>query len=196
VPVACDMSTAADTPAERLAEYGRLFRRALLRRERRGDRIVFAFRPEAATRAAVQDLARREAACCPFLDYRVETVGDELVWTITNPVAGDRRASADAVLDAFYASPKTPTRRSDFAAVLSHRRRGDEGACRQESSGATHPAARDRRTRPPAARTRRAAPRSRRCGPPPGSTRAASATARRRSSRGSPPPRRGRGRHR
>ena len=70
------MSTATDTPDERLAAYRRLFERALLRRERRDDGVVFAFRADAAE--AVEDLARREAACCPFLDYRVETVGGEV----------------------------------------------------------------------------------------------------------------------
>jgi hypothetical protein len=106
-PVACDMSTAEDTPDERLAEYGRLFERALLRRERRPDAVVLWFRADAGTRAAAADLARREAACCPFLDYRVETVGDEVVWTTTNVVTGAERASADAILDAFHALPES-----------------------------------------------------------------------------------------
>ena len=34
-PIACDMSTAPDTPDQRLAEYRELFVRALVRRERR-----------------------------------------------------------------------------------------------------------------------------------------------------------------
>ena len=96
-PIACDMSTATDTPDERLAGYRRLFERALLRRERRDDGVVFAFRGDAAE--AVDDLARREAACCPFLDYRVETVGGEVIWTTT----GDARASA--ILDTFHDLP-------------------------------------------------------------------------------------------
>jgi hypothetical protein len=105
VPIACDMSTAQDKPDERLAEYGRLFQRALLRRERRDDAVVFSFRADHETRQTVEDLAHREAACCPFLDYRIETVGDELIWTIANPVTGDERASVDAGLDAVYALP-------------------------------------------------------------------------------------------
>lgn len=98
-PIACDMSTAEDTGAERLGAYGELFRRALLRRERRAGAVVLTFRALPGARNAVEDLARREAACCPFLDYRVETVGDEVVWTIT----GDGRFGVDAVLDAFHA---------------------------------------------------------------------------------------------
>jgi len=101
--VACDMSTATDTPEERIAEYGRLFERALLRRERRPDSVVFHLAPDA--RAAVESLARREAACCPFADYRVETAGDEVVFTITNPVTDERRADVDSMLDEFHALP-------------------------------------------------------------------------------------------
>jgi hypothetical protein len=100
-PVACDMSTAADTPGERLLAYRRLFEGALLRRERRADSVVFAFRAGAGTRDAVQDLARREAACCPFLDQLVVTVEDEVIWT----VSGDGRSGVESVLAAFEALP-------------------------------------------------------------------------------------------
>jgi hypothetical protein len=102
-PIACDMSTASDTPDERLAEYSRLFERALVRRDRGEHRVVFAFRAAPGTREQVEDLARREAACCPFLEYRVETAADEVIYTITNPSTGLERAEADVTLDAFYA---------------------------------------------------------------------------------------------
>jgi hypothetical protein len=100
-PIACDMSTADDTPEERLREYGRLFQTALLRRERRTDSVSFWFRADPGTRDALEALARREAACCPFLDYRVEAAGDELVWTTT----GDDRAAIQVFLDALHALP-------------------------------------------------------------------------------------------
>jgi hypothetical protein len=93
-PIACDMSTASDTPEERRAAYARLFE-ALVSRERRDDGVAFRLRAGDGVRAALEDLARREAACCPFADYRVEAAGDELIWTIT--------AAAPAALDAFYA---------------------------------------------------------------------------------------------
>jgi hypothetical protein len=96
-PIACDMSTARDTPDERLAEYGALFERALLSRERRSESVVLTFRGDA--REQVEDLARREHACCPFLGYRVETAGEQVVWTIS----GDERDGAQATLDAFHA---------------------------------------------------------------------------------------------
>jgi hypothetical protein len=85
-PIACDMSTAADTPDERRTEYAHLFERALARRERRAGDLVLAFHADPGIRETVEDLARREAACCPFLGYRVETVGSEVIWTITGPV--------------------------------------------------------------------------------------------------------------
>ena len=106
VPIACDMSTAEDTPEERLAEYGRLFDRALLRRERREDGVVFALRADAQSRETVESLARREAACCPFLELRVDTVGDEVVFELIWPsVSAEQHAGADAMLDALYALP-------------------------------------------------------------------------------------------
>jgi hypothetical protein len=101
-PIACDMSTAIDTPDERLAEYAHLFEAALVRRERLEHAVVFVFRATTGARAKVDDLARREAACCPFMDYRVETVGDEVIYTITNPVD---EPDVDTMLDAVYALP-------------------------------------------------------------------------------------------
>ena len=115
-PIACDLSTATDTPDGRLAEYGRLFERALVRRERTEDAVVFAFRATPGTREQAEDLAHREAACCPFLDYRVETAGQEVTFTITNPSTGMARADADATLDVFYALPDHAG--SDHAGLL------------------------------------------------------------------------------
>ncbi len=73
--------------------------------ERRTDSVVFTFRADGGTREALYDLARREAACCPFLDYRVEAGGDEVVWTTSYPLTGSERAAVDAFLDALYALP-------------------------------------------------------------------------------------------
>ena len=101
-PVACDMRGAADTPDQRLGEYQRLFQRALARRERRRTASCSGFRADPGVRAAVESLARREAACCPFLDYHVETANGEVIWTTTNPLAGEKRAAVDVYLDAFH----------------------------------------------------------------------------------------------
>ena len=116
--IACDMSTAVDTPEQRLNDYARLFADALVRRERHDGAVVFAFHSDVQTRARVEDLARREAACCPFVDYRVETVGDEIIWTISNPVAGEDRGPAGlrrhrAQPSAGTISPESKNARSD-----------------------------------------------------------------------------------
>jgi hypothetical protein len=92
-PMACDMSTATDTPEERRAAYDRLFARALVSRERRDNGVVLRLRAGDGVQAAVENLARKEAGCCPFADYRIEAAGDELIWTIT--------ADAPTFLDAF-----------------------------------------------------------------------------------------------
>ena len=117
-PIVCDMSSAEDTPDERLREYGRLFEIALLRRERRADSVSFWFRADTGVREALETLARRESACCPFLDYRVEAAGDELIWTTTNVVTGDdEHAAIDVFLDALHALPDHPG--SDIADLYS-----------------------------------------------------------------------------
>jgi hypothetical protein len=104
-PIACDMSAATDTPDQRLAEYSELFTRALVRRERPEHAVVFAFRAAPGVREQVEDLARREAACCPFLDHRVETTDGEVVYTVLNSATGMNRADAEVTLEAFYALP-------------------------------------------------------------------------------------------
>ena len=57
--------------------YDRLFADALRDRERPENAVVFTFGADSATQARVEELARREAACCPFADYRVEIAGDD-----------------------------------------------------------------------------------------------------------------------
>jgi hypothetical protein len=104
-PVACDMRAATDTPDERLREYGRLFERALVRRSRGSDSVVLVFRDEPEVRGWVADLVRREAACCPFVDYRVEVAGDEVIWTTANT---EQRDAVDVMLDAFHDLPAEP----------------------------------------------------------------------------------------
>jgi hypothetical protein len=79
-PIACDMTGAGDTAEERFAEYGRLFGHALLDRARTADAVVFTFAAKPGVGAWVADLARREAACCPFSTYDVKLIGDRVVW--------------------------------------------------------------------------------------------------------------------
>jgi hypothetical protein len=129
-PIVCDMSTARDTPDERMAEWGELFDLALLSRERRTDAVVFAFRADPGRREQLEDLARREHACCPFLDLRLEADDDELVWTTSNVLSGDEGASIDVFLDALHDLPEQAV--SDMEGLLG--RLADRGLKVVESS--------------------------------------------------------------
>jgi len=102
--IACDMRSAKDSPDERMRAYDRLFADALRDRERRENAVVFTFGGAAETQARVEELARREADCCPFADYRVEIAEDIVTWTIS----GDDRAGVEIMLDAYYALPDHP----------------------------------------------------------------------------------------
>ena len=100
-PVACDMTAAEDTLAERIAEYRRLFDHALVHRESTDTTHHV---PASPTRPGVRDwvldLVRREAACCPFLSYEVDLDDDHIVWR----TSGGLGASDMAVLDEFFAN--------------------------------------------------------------------------------------------
>jgi hypothetical protein len=102
-PIACDMTTARDTPDERMAEYDRLFARTFVGRERTSAGIRFRLRADEGVEAWVRDLAAREKACCPFYDFSIATVGTEVHWDVR--VVDDD--TARAVLDAFYDVPDT-----------------------------------------------------------------------------------------
>jgi hypothetical protein len=58
--------------------------------------VLLRFRDEPGVRQAVEDLARRERECCPFLDIDVSKAGNQVVLAI-GAAASDRPA-----LDAFY----------------------------------------------------------------------------------------------
>lgn len=106
-PVVCDLSTATDTPEQRLDEYRRLFTRALVSRERTGATGVrFRLRAEDGVVDWVRDLAAREKACCAFFAFEVTTTGDEVVWDVEVIDDDDARA----VLDEFYALTENRTR--------------------------------------------------------------------------------------
>ena len=102
-PIACDMSSSPDTLAERLAEYRSLFQHALSGRESTATATTFRFAARPGVRAWVCDLAKREAACCPFLSYDIDEEGEEIVWT----TAGGLGASEIAILDEFFDEPQS-----------------------------------------------------------------------------------------
>jgi hypothetical protein len=101
-PIACDMTGAGDTPEERFAEYGRLFAHALIDRQRTSDGVVFTFAAKPGVTDWVADLARREAACCPFSTYDVASDGARVVWRTSSQAA----PMVQAFLDEFYGLPE------------------------------------------------------------------------------------------
>jgi len=115
----CDMTTAPDTPTERVADYERLFTSALIGRERTDRSIRFRFRLEDGVEARVRDLADREKACCPFFTFTVTTHDDEIRWDAS--VVDD--AIARQILEEFYLLPETV---ADGAQAL-HARMVDKG---------------------------------------------------------------------
>lgn len=113
-PLVCDMTTAPDTPQERMAEYGRLFEHALTGRERTNDAAILRFTARAGVEAWVRDLANREAACCPFFDYTVTEHDGQVSYKI----AGDNDPIVQSILDEFY---QLPDHIGDGLAGLLHR---------------------------------------------------------------------------
>ena len=95
--VACDMTGAEDTLADRLAEYRRLFDHALLGRTSTDTATTFRLADRPGVQDWVLDLVRREAACCPFLSYEVDLQDDQVLWT----TSGGLGASDMAALDEF-----------------------------------------------------------------------------------------------
>ena len=102
IPLVCNMTTASDTPQERMAEYGRLFEHALTGRERTTDAAILRFTARAGVEAWVRDLADREAACCPFFHYTVTELDGEVSYKI----AGDDDPIVQGILDEFYQLPE------------------------------------------------------------------------------------------
>jgi hypothetical protein len=111
-PIACDMSSASDNLAQRLAEYRRLFEHALTSRESTATATTFRFAARPGVREWVCDLAKREAACCPFLSYEIDDEGEEIVWT----TSGGLGASEMAIFDEFFNGPESAAGGSDAIA--------------------------------------------------------------------------------
>jgi hypothetical protein len=101
IPIVCDMTDAPDTASERIAEYSRLFERALSGRERMADGIRFRFHAAPGIEAWVRDLAAREKACCAFYDFAITVTDDQVLWDAT--VVDDDIARA--LLEEFYGLP-------------------------------------------------------------------------------------------
>jgi hypothetical protein len=102
-PIACDMSNAPDTPAERREEYRRLFAGFLTGRERSGAGITFRFRPAPGMQEWLGDLALREETCCAFFTVTVTATEQEVRWDMS-AIDDDL---ARTLLAEFYRLPDT-----------------------------------------------------------------------------------------
>ena len=95
-PIVCDFTGAADSPDERLAEYGRLFETALVSRERTAEGVILTFAQGDGVVDWVADLATREAACCPFMRYEVTADDREIRWEVSGT------PDMQPILDEYY----------------------------------------------------------------------------------------------
>ncbi len=102
-PIACSQTSSPGAVAERMAEYRRLFRHALLGRSRTPAGIRFRFRRDPGVQQWVSDLARREQECCPFFRFRVYARNGEVWWDAA--VMDDE--AARQILGRFYRLPDT-----------------------------------------------------------------------------------------
>lgn len=84
------------------SEYRRLFAHALLDRTRSAEGVEFVFVAKAGVADWAVDLARREAACCPFSTYHVALEGERVRWR-TSSQAGPE---VQVFLDEFHALPE------------------------------------------------------------------------------------------
>jgi hypothetical protein len=109
IPIVCDMTGAGatDTAEERMAEWGRLYAQSLIGRERTADGIRFGFRADDGVEAWVRDLAAREKACCPFLDFTVITADGQVWWDTSVADGAEDPELARALLDDLYTMPET-----------------------------------------------------------------------------------------
>jgi hypothetical protein len=101
--IVCDMTSATDTPDERVAEYHELFATSLVGRERTETGIRFRFRDGDGVEEHVRDLAAREQACCAFFDIAVTRHDGEIWWDAS--VVDDEVARQ--ILDEMYRLPET-----------------------------------------------------------------------------------------
>jgi hypothetical protein len=88
----------------RLAEIAALGAESLVDRTTAGDHQLLRFRSGAATRRRLEGIVAAEAACCPFLDLRLEEGGGYLVLSISSASASGRELAAE-LAGAFAATP-------------------------------------------------------------------------------------------
>jgi hypothetical protein len=94
--LACSLSP--DEQAERGRELHELARRALAARDREQSAVMLTYRAAPEVEGALRDLIRREAECCPFLDFEMVPGERELSLRVSGP------AGAEEMLNLIYES--------------------------------------------------------------------------------------------
>ncbi|MFI0451861.1 hypothetical protein [Actinomadura sp. 6N118] len=108
-PVVCDMTSATDTPQQRLDAYQRLFGQYLVGREKTTQGIRFRLRNQPGVEDQVRQLAAREKACCAFFAFDIRTDGDQVIWDC----AVSDNDTARALLAEYYLLPETAAQTPD-----------------------------------------------------------------------------------
>ncbi|HYE49610.1 MAG TPA: hypothetical protein VEB20_08465 [Azospirillaceae bacterium] len=99
-PIACSLDGTSLTL--RIAWIRTMQRRFLAGHRREGPTLHLAF--AGAARAEVEELMRREKACCGFLEFRLADAGGLATLSITVPPAA--AAAADEMLSPFMPEPR------------------------------------------------------------------------------------------
>ena len=86
IPLACSL-TAADQANRRL-EFDAILERGLLAREWTPSGIRLRFTPSPGLEEDLADLTRREKQCCPFFEFRIDSLEGEIVLDVGAPVEG------------------------------------------------------------------------------------------------------------
>ncbi|MFI7707465.1 hypothetical protein [Nonomuraea sp. NPDC049480] len=103
------MTTAPDTPQQRLDEYRSLFGQHLISREKTAQGIRFQLRAEPGVEEQVRDLAAREKACCAFFAFDIRLDGGQVIWDC----AVSDNDAARALLEEYYLLPETADQNPD-----------------------------------------------------------------------------------
>jgi hypothetical protein len=82
IPLACSLT--AEDQAERQLEFATLAE-SVVAGERTEDGARFHFRRAPGFAERLTDLTRRENQCCPFFDFRIKIVGDEILLEVGAP---------------------------------------------------------------------------------------------------------------
>ncbi len=82
IPIACSLS--AQDQEERAREF-RTISAKVTGRESTAEGVRLRFRSEPRFAEQLADLTRREKECCPFFDFRITTIDDEVVLDVGAP---------------------------------------------------------------------------------------------------------------